>query len=138
MPNPFFGQIASGIDSTPTVSRAQLLRPYPQFDTINAVNQTWATSNYHALEVKVEKRYSHGLNDGRIVHALEADGLRHRRVCRENAGRRCRFRTGKICEPTARFPRLDQPNRFILNTVYELPGKYAARRRGQGAGVVGS
>jgi hypothetical protein len=37
------------------------LRPYPQYDTVTAVNSTWANSIYHALEIKVEKRYSKGL-----------------------------------------------------------------------------
>ena len=38
-----------------------MLRPFPQFDGVTAVNSTWANSIYHALEVKVEKRYSKGL-----------------------------------------------------------------------------
>jgi hypothetical protein len=38
--NPFYGQIANGILSTPTIARAQLLRPYPQYDTVTAVNST--------------------------------------------------------------------------------------------------
>src|SRR5262249_40420841 len=59
--NPFAGQISSAVLSTPTVARAQLLRPFPQYDTVTAVNSTWASSIFHALEIKVEKRYSKGL-----------------------------------------------------------------------------
>jgi hypothetical protein len=60
--NPFFGQIAVGNLASATVSRAQLLRPYPQYDAVSAQNSSWATSSYHALQVKAEKRYSSGVN----------------------------------------------------------------------------
>ncbi|MBI4889198.1 MAG: TonB-dependent receptor [Acidobacteria bacterium] len=60
VPNPFYGQIAVGSLAQKTVSRAQLLRPYPHFDTVNAVNSAWATSNYNSLQVKIEKRYARG------------------------------------------------------------------------------
>ncbi|MBI4468268.1 MAG: TonB-dependent receptor [Acidobacteria bacterium] len=61
VPNPFFGQIAAGPLSSQTVARAQLLRPYPQFDSITAVNSTWAASSYHALVVSADRRFSRGL-----------------------------------------------------------------------------
>lgn len=38
LPNPFFGLITRGALSTPTVSRAQLLRPYPQYIGFTAGN----------------------------------------------------------------------------------------------------
>ncbi len=60
--NPFFGQIAVGALSQRTVSRAQLLRPYPHFDAVTAQNASWATSTYHALEARYEKRYSKGFS----------------------------------------------------------------------------
>src|SRR5258708_677621 len=37
VPNPFAGQVGPGILSNPTVARAQLLRPFPQFDNVTAV-----------------------------------------------------------------------------------------------------
>ena len=62
VPNPFFGQIPVGILSRPTVARAQLLRPFPQYDNVSSQNASWASSTYHALEMKVEKRYASGLS----------------------------------------------------------------------------
>ena len=47
LPNPFYGQISSGILSNPTVSRAQLMRPFPQFDNVSTVNSTWSSSIFH-------------------------------------------------------------------------------------------
>jgi hypothetical protein len=58
--NPFYGQIASGTLSTPTVTLAQLLRPYPQYSGVTAQNSTWGASTYNALQVRLEKQITHG------------------------------------------------------------------------------
>lgn len=58
--NPFYMLISVGSLASKTVSRAQLLRPFPQFNTVNAVNSAWATSSYHSLQLKIEKRYAKG------------------------------------------------------------------------------
>lgn len=43
-------------------SVAQAMVPYPQYCTgMIAMNENAGNSNYHALQLKVEKRYSHGL-----------------------------------------------------------------------------
>ncbi len=60
--NPFYGQIASGPLSSATVSEAQLLVPYPQFTTVTSDLNNWGASTYHALQVKLEKRYAHGFS----------------------------------------------------------------------------
>ena len=41
---------------------AQVRRPYPQFDTVSLIAPMWGNSSYHGMNVKVEKRFSHGLN----------------------------------------------------------------------------
>lgn len=40
----------------------QLLRPFPQFGNVTLLTPMWGNSNYHGLNLKVEKRFSHGLN----------------------------------------------------------------------------
>jgi hypothetical protein len=40
----------------------QRLRPFPQYANVTRNNPAWGNSTYHALNVKVEKRYSGGLN----------------------------------------------------------------------------
>ena len=54
--NPFYGIVNDGIFSSPTVSQAQLLRPFPQFtdltDAQNIGSDTW----YNALQTTVKKR----------------------------------------------------------------------------------
>ncbi len=41
---------------------AQVRRPFPQFGNLTLLTPMWGNSSYHALNVKVEKRFSHGLN----------------------------------------------------------------------------
>ena len=44
------------------VVNAQVRRPFPQFGNVTLLTPMWGNSSYHALNVKVEKRFSHGLN----------------------------------------------------------------------------
>jgi hypothetical protein len=61
VPNPFFGISQFGnLSRSATISRGQLLRPYPQFDNIlmHRVNQ--ARARYNAVITRWNKRMSHG------------------------------------------------------------------------------
>jgi hypothetical protein len=58
--NPFFGSITSGILAQSTVTRGTLLRPFPQFSAVDVINNTAGNSIYHALQFKIEKRFSSG------------------------------------------------------------------------------
>jgi hypothetical protein len=63
VPNPFYGYITTsscGLNE-PTVIRAQLLRPYPEFCNINNDQVPAGSSWYHALELQFNHRFSHGL-----------------------------------------------------------------------------
>jgi hypothetical protein len=61
--NPYFGQIpASSSIGTKTVSQAQLLKPYPRFLNVATYRNNSGTTNYNALEAKVEQRFSHGIS----------------------------------------------------------------------------
>jgi len=60
--NPFFGQIpASSSIGTKTVSQAQLLKPYPRFLNIATYRNNSGTTNYNAIQTKVEQRFSNGI-----------------------------------------------------------------------------
>lgn len=64
VPNPFHGVITDPTSplSRPTVVFHQLLRPYPQYTGLTVSTPTIANSIYHALQVKFEKRMSHGIS----------------------------------------------------------------------------
>ena len=59
--NPFYGTITSGPLSTATVQEAQLLRPFPQFNSVIATNNSYGNSIYHSLQLKVQRRFTNGL-----------------------------------------------------------------------------
>jgi hypothetical protein len=60
--NPFFNQIptSSSLGGV-TIAQQQLLRAFPRFTTVALFRDNVANSNYHAIEAKLEKRFSHGL-----------------------------------------------------------------------------
>jgi hypothetical protein len=64
VPNPFFGIITdpTSLLSRATVSRGQLLRPYPQYGAIMVEKAAIGNSNYHALQVRVDRRFNKGVS----------------------------------------------------------------------------
>jgi len=63
VPNPFFGIITDPNSSlsTPTVQQSQLQVPFPQFTGFTGDSPPWANSIYNAFQLRVEKRFSRGL-----------------------------------------------------------------------------
>lgn len=61
--NPFFGKIpyTTGALAQPRVSRAQLLRPYPQYTSLQSFRKPNASSIYHGMTIRADKRFSQGL-----------------------------------------------------------------------------
>jgi hypothetical protein len=70
VPNPFFGNPAfagTGLGSSATTTRGQLLRPYPQFVDINARHVLEGKSRYSAAVIEWSKRMSHNIG-GRVSY----------------------------------------------------------------------
>ena len=63
VPNPFVGLITDPTStlSRPTVQRGQLLRPYPAFTSMSASQAPVGHSTYHAMQMRVERRFADGL-----------------------------------------------------------------------------
>lgn len=118
--NPFFGQITSGILAQRTVTKAQLLRPYPQFDAVTSANTTWASSVYHGFTAKAERRYASGLTVlGSYTYSKSIDyGIGA--FAGENLGGAAIQNNNNLRAERAPST-LDQTHRFIFNTVYEMP-----------------
>jgi Carboxypeptidase regulatory-like domain len=60
--NPYYGQVpASSSIGGKTVSQAQLLKAYPRFLNVATYRNNSGETNYNAGQVKVERRFNHGL-----------------------------------------------------------------------------
>jgi hypothetical protein len=68
VPNPFYGL---GPVYTPTITRANLLRPYPQFSSV-AMGTSEGYSWYHSLQIRAARRFSRGvtLNAGYVFSKM--------------------------------------------------------------------
>jgi hypothetical protein len=60
-PNPFAGLVPGQGLNAATVSRAQLLRPYPQFTNFSMNRLNLGSAYYNALETVATRRYSNGV-----------------------------------------------------------------------------
>lgn len=134
VPNPFFGQIRTGPLSSRTVSRAQLLRPFPHFDGVNSSLAGWASSSYHALQAKIEKRYSKGFTVlGSYTYSKMMDYGTGGFSGEALGGGGIQNWNNLLADRSVSS--LDQTHRFIVNAVYELP--FGKNLRGAGGKLIG-
>lgn len=108
--NPFFGIINNGTAlAQPRISRAQLLRPFPQFTDIIPLFSSGASSNYHSLQVSFNKRISHGLQiDGNYTWAKNIEeGESHQ--------------DSYFIRGDRALAAIDLKHRFVVGYLYDLP-----------------
>lgn len=124
-PNPFFGQIPrSSSLGDPTIPRAQLLKPFPRFTTVSLYRNNVGNTNFHALQMKLEKRFSRGLS-------FLVSYTRSKLIDEASSVFDATILTG----PVANFPVADSfnrklergvstgdiPNVFVASFTYDLP-----------------
>lgn len=120
VPNPFLGQIPVGILSRATVARAQLLRPFPHFDGVSSQNASWASSTFHALQTKWEKRYASGVT---MLASYTYSKLMDQGIgpfAGETLGAISAQNNNNLAADWA-ASNADQTHRFLFNAVYEIP-----------------
>ncbi len=61
VPNPFLGLVGSGNLAQRTVARGQLLRPFPQFQSLFGEADPVGHSSFHSFATQFKKRFAHGL-----------------------------------------------------------------------------
>ena len=62
VPNPYFGQIPrSSSLGDPTISAAQLLKPFPEYTTVSLYRNNVGTTRYDGLEIGLRQRFTRGL-----------------------------------------------------------------------------
>jgi hypothetical protein len=63
VPNPYFGIVPrSSSLGDPTITVAQLLKPYPEYTTVSLYRNNVGTTRYAGLELSLRQRLSHGLS----------------------------------------------------------------------------
>ncbi len=63
IPNPFYGKLppTTSLGASSTIAQRQLWFRFPQFSSVNLRGVNSHTTVYHALQLSLEKRFSHGL-----------------------------------------------------------------------------
>ena len=115
-PNPFANLLPGTSLNSANTTVAQLLAAYPEFPVgsgsgstgIIEQNNSLGSSYFHSLNIRVEKRLSHGLSlIGNYIHSrlIEADS----------------WLNDTDLRPEKRISAFDHPNRFVVGSSYELP-----------------
>jgi hypothetical protein len=106
--NPFFGVIATGPLSARTVTRGQLVRPYPHFTGVQVQSLPVGVSRYDALQSKLTRRFANGVS-------LTASYAFTKQI------EQTRFLNDQDLAPVRELTEFDLPHRFVSSVAYELP-----------------
>lgn len=106
--NPFFNVIATGPLAARTITRGQLLRPYPHFTGIQVQSLPIGVSRYDALQTKLTRRFANGVS-------LTASYAFTKQI------ERTRFLNDQDEAPVRELTEFDLPHRFVTSFAYELP-----------------
>ena len=137
VPNPFFGlPVGQGVSvGSPTITRAQLLRPFPQYLNILMRQNTGGRSQYHAAIVKFEKRMSNGWG-GRINYTFSR--LDDNFFAESNTYSAVNGNPQNSYNIDAEWSRsiLDVPHKLVLSPIVQLPFGEGKRWASSGAGAM--
>jgi hypothetical protein len=107
--NPFYGYVNNGVLASAKVARSQLLRPFPQFTTIQPLFSSGASSTYHSLQATATKRLAHGMQfEAAFTWAKDLDNGQTYQDSYNANGERA-------------LADIDIAKRFVASYVYELP-----------------
>lgn len=138
--NPYYGLIPrSSSLGDPTITTAQLLKPYPQYMTVSLYRNNVGTTIYHGVYTKVEQRFSRGLSY--IVSYTRSKLM-------DDAS--SVFDASILTGPVTSFPVADSFNRrlerdystgdiphvFVASAVWDIP--FGAGRWSRAGGVIGA
>ena len=131
VPNPFFGNSAFGsFASSRTISRGQLLRPYPQFGDVLAHQVSAGKARYHSLILRLERQLRNGWG-GRINYTWSSNKnniFGERNAFSNNGGGQSRPKNSYDLEAEYAPSATEQPHRVNFALTAELPfGKGKSR-----------
>ena len=138
VPNPFVGLLPGTNLNGATISRAQSLRPFPQFGNLIMRQNTGGKNQYHAAILKLEKRMSHGWG-GRINYTYSQ--LKDNQFGETNSYQATSGAMQNAYDLDAEYTvgLLDVPHKVVFSPIMELPfgeGKRWAQD-GVGAAILG-
>ena len=121
---------------------AQIHRPFPQFGNVSMVAPMWGNSNYQSLNIKVEKRFTHGLNFlanytwSKFIDDVPAS---FELGASSGAGTSNELQNYYNRKAEKALSGNDVPQRFVLSSAYELPIGKGKRwlANGFGSSVIG-
>jgi trimeric autotransporter adhesin len=139
VPNPFAGLLPGSNLNGTTISRAQSLRPFPQFGNILMRQHTAGKNQYHAAIVKLEKRMSNGWG-GRVNYTYS--NLKDNQYGETNSYQATNGNLQDSYNIDAEYTTglLDVPHKLVFSPIIELPfgeGKRWAQG-GVGAAILGN
>ena len=109
MPNSFYPLLRGTSLSGTTVSRSQILRPYPQYSGVTELTND-GYSAYHGLQTRVERRFAGGsYADGRVDLVKEHEAVSFLNAM-DDRPEQCDFAN-------------DRTHRIVINGVWELTGR---------------
>jgi len=109
---------------------AQVRRPFPQFGNVILSTPMWGNSSYHGLNLKGEKRFSHGLNFlANYTFAKFIDDVTAAQEIGQVGGGIQNLYNRRAEKALSGN---DVRNRFVLSSVYELPAGKGRRWLSQG------
>jgi hypothetical protein len=125
VPNPFFGLPAGqGFAVTsPTITRAQSLRPFPQFGDILMRQNTGGRNQYHAAIFKFEKRVSNGWG-GRVNYTysrLKDNQFGETNSYSATGGNTANAQNAYDIDAEYSISLLDVPHKLVLSPIVQLP-----------------
>ena len=122
--NPFAGLLPGTNLNGSTVGFTQLLRPFPQFTGITMTASNSGSSYYHAIQTRVEKRFSMGLQ-------FLANYTFGRTMAHDNF-------LNPFGPIEKRPADIDRPSRFVTSFSYELPFGKGKPILGTPSGIAGA
>ena len=116
------GVIPAGtVISGSTITRLQLLRPFPQYSNVFYFRPLIGDSNYHALQINLQKRFSQGLSATASYvwsKLMDTSGVGNGAAFLDPSSVQniYKYKGGEYSLST-----LDVPHRFVGSFSYELP-----------------
>lgn len=121
LPNPFFGILPanSSLGAADTITRRQLLLPYPYFNSVSGQAGHVGSSSYHGLQLKAQKRMSHGLSTlVSYTFSKAIDDASRTEGGQNGAGGHQDFNNRRLDRSISSYDRSQVAN---VSFIYELP-----------------